>query len=51
MRGGGTGEGGRPEEEDGSVDGGPGCMPIDEDDLEEKYDYGQYPVCGANVEA
>ena len=28
MRGGGAGEGGRPEEEDGSVDGGPGCMPI-----------------------
>ena len=28
MRGGGEGEGGRPEEEDGSVDGGPGCMPI-----------------------
>ena len=28
MRGGGAGEGGRPEEEDGSVDGGPGCMPM-----------------------
>ena len=28
MRGGGAGDGGRPEEEDGSVDGGPGCMPI-----------------------
>ena len=28
MRGGGAGDGGRPEEEDGSVDGRPGCMPI-----------------------
>ena len=28
MRGGGAGDSGRPEEEDGSVDGGPGCMPI-----------------------
>ena len=28
MRGRGAGDGGRPEEEDGSVDGGPGCMPI-----------------------
>ena len=28
MRGGGAGDSRRPEEEDGSVDGGAGCMPI-----------------------
>ena len=49
MRGGGAGTDGAAVEEDGSVNGGPGCMPIGRGRSEEEYDYGRYPVCVGRV--